>query len=493
MPIDSDVVPNGLLRVRPFSFMLSSRETGSAKLATDAKGENLQMQERVPPRPSMRFPKPQRLLWWLAPKPFDWVSSSLYLGILVISSFKLALRCPCVSQARAIALTVTISLAILALLAIDRLEYHWYGEETPKQAAGILLGIRILLIEGVVQLERFYFLPLNYADILYLIPPYLATLSFGRKIGFWLALLAGVVYIGQETLSSPHWYNNLVSLWTTTLFCFALIFLLAMAQAVSQEKASRRQAEQFLQDLARAHHQLTVYAEQVAELATLKERNRIARDIHDGLGHALTAINVQLEKALLYHEISSQETVEAVRAAKQVAKAALQEVRASVCALRLSQEAFSCTGSMAFLIHQLRMSQFAVDYHTQGDESDFSQEVRLTFYRVAQEAFTNIQKHAHAEKIEVMLQFDEQEACLRIGDNGWGFDPELVEQRVREGTGGYGLQGMRERIALVGGRFSLESFPGQGTSLLVTIPQASLVTHQSEHIHGEKKRDGDEA
>ena len=473
--------------------MLITREAVSAKLATDSKGEYPKMQEMVPPRRSMRFPQQRRLLWWLAPKPFDWVSSSLYLGILVISFFKLGIRCPCVSQVRAIELTVMITVAILALLSIDRLEYRWYGEEAPKRVAIILLVIRILLIEGVVQLEHFYSLPLNYADILYLIPPYLATLSFGHKIGLWVAFLAGVVYVGQETLASLHWYSNLVSLWTASLFCFALVFLLAMARAVSQEKASRMQAEQLLQEVARSHQQLTVYAEQVAELATLKERNRIARDIHDGLGHALMAINVQLEKALVYHEVSSQEAIQAVWAAKQVAKEALQEVRGSVRALRLNQEDFSCVRGMTFLIQQLRTSQFTVDYHTEGDEADFSQQIRMTLYRAAQEAFTNIQKHAHAEKIEVILLFDEQEARLRICDNGWGFNPELVLRKQAEGTDGYGLQGMRERIALVGGHFHLDSSPGYGTHLLVTIPKAGLATHRSERIEAEKNGHDDEA
>ncbi|GHO46955.1 hypothetical protein KSX_51180 [Ktedonospora formicarum] len=359
--------------------------------------------------------------------------------------------------------------------------------------ASILLIIRILLIEGAVQLERFYLLPLNYADILYLIPPYLATLSFGHRIGFWIALLAGGVYFGQETLFSFHWYTNLGSLWTATLFCFALVFLLTMARTVTQEKASRMQAEQLLQEIACSHQQLTVYAEQVAELATLKERNRIARDIHDGLGHSLMAITVQLEKALVYHEVSSQETIQAVRAAKQVAKEALQEVRGSVRALRLNQEDFSCVRGMTFLIQQLYTSQFAVDYHTMGDEADFSQEIRLTLYRVAQEAFTNIQKHAHAEKIEVMLQFDKQEARLQICDNGWGFNPELVQRKVAESTSGYGLQGMRERIALVSGHFHLDSSPGHGTHLLVTLPKAGSATHQSEHIQTEKNGYDDEA
>ncbi|QBD79981.1 sensor histidine kinase [Ktedonosporobacter rubrisoli] len=419
--------------------------------------------------------------WWLAPKPFDWVSSALYLGILAISYFKLFTRCSCIAASEAIGVTVAITLAIVILLSIDRLEYYWFKEETPKRAAITLLVLRILLIEGITQLERFYFVPLNYAIMLYLIPPYLATLYFGARAGYWIALLAGVIYLIKTTLYSAHWYRDLPNLWTSTIFCFGLVFLLAMARVVSQEKASRQRAEQLLGELASSHQQLSLYTEQIAELAAFKERNRIARDIHDGLGHALMAISVQLEKALVYHERNPQEALQAVGAARQVTREALQEVRSSVRTLRLTQDDYSCASSIALLIQHLRISQISVDYYTEGDETNFSREIRNTLYRVAQEGFTNIQKHARASKVEVTLLFAEQEARLRIHDNGGGFEPKLIREQTTEGRGGYGLQGMRERIAQVKGVFHLESKFGRGTTLLVSIP-AQARTHSRENV-----------
>lgn len=433
-------------------------------------------------------------LWWLAPQPFDWVSSALYLSILILVSLKLGMRCPCVSQAAALGLTATITGILLALLAMDRVEYARYGAHTPRKPAIALLLTRMLLIEAVTLLEPLYFVPFNYAVILYLIPPYLATRSFGSRTGTWITLLAGALYVGQETLYSLHpetfslgtttlpvppWYSNPLQIFLTIIFCLALVFLLTMARVVSQEQASRAHAEQLLEELARSHQQLSLYAEQVAELATIKERNRIARDIHDSLGHALIAITVQLEKALVYYEKQPQEAVQAVSAAKGVAKAALGEVRSSVRALRLTPPDFSCAESIALLVQQLRTGQLMVEYSAQGDEAAFPQPTRLTLYRVAQEGFTNIQKHAHAAQVQIDLHFDEQEALLHIHDNGCGFDAVAIGQRAAAGVDGYGLSGMRERLELVGGRLRVESRPGQGTTLLATVPKVQPIAHSS--------------
>src|SRR5947207_5897144 len=105
-----------------------------------------------------------------------------------------------------------------------------------------------------------------------------------------------------------------------------------------REQASRIRAEELLAEVERSHRQLQAYAERVAELATTEERNRVAREIHDGLGHALIAITLQLEKALVYQEKQPGIALQAVSDAKQVAKDALQDVRRSVSVLRAKRE-----------------------------------------------------------------------------------------------------------------------------------------------------------
>lgn len=123
-----------------------------------------------------------------------------------------------------------------------------------------------------------------------------------------------------------------------TLFCFALLSLLSMARAISLEKASRLRVKQLLEEIARSHRQLNIYAEQATELARLQELHRITCDMHENLGHSLAVINVQLEKALLYHEKHLVEAVQAVSDAKQIAGEALQEVRSSRHMLRRTND-----------------------------------------------------------------------------------------------------------------------------------------------------------
>jgi signal transduction histidine kinase len=109
-----------------------------------------------------------------------------------------------------------------------------------------------------------------------------------------------------------------------------------------------------------------------------------------------------------------------------------------------------------------------------GNEETFSRQVLMTLYRVAQEAFTNIQKHAQASCVQVGLHFAGEEASLRICDDGCGFDAAAWLQHPERLEEGYGLRGMRERLELVGGSFHLQSQPGRGTQLSVTVPGTGM-------------------
>ena len=171
---------------------------------------------------------------------------------------------------------------------------------------------------------------------------------FGNKVGYAIAALAIAAYLVPVWLHNSHWYLNPLSAFLVIAFSFAVVFVVLMARVVRLEKAgrireqaSRIRAEELLAEVEHAHRQLQAYAERVAELATTEERNRVAREIHDGLGHALMAINVQLEKALVYYDKQPQEALQAMSDAKRVVKEALQDVRRSVRVLRTEQEAFA--------------------------------------------------------------------------------------------------------------------------------------------------------
>ena len=98
----------------------------------------------------------------------------------------------------------------------------------------------------------------------------------------------------------------------------------------------------------------------------------------------------------------------------------------------------------------------------------------MTLYRAAQEGLTNVYKHAGASQVWITVHLDDRSAHLQIRDNGNGFEPEPVEGLPANRHGQYGLQGIQERLELVGGEMSLESNPTEGTTLIVTIPKQHL-------------------
>jgi signal transduction histidine kinase len=393
------------------------------------------------------------------------MSSLLYIGVLVPFLYSFVTQTgynPALTSWQAVLMIV----AIILLLGVDRLEYRLYGEETPPRAAIFMLAARIALIEVVGWLDQ-----IQYSPFLYLIVPFLACLYFGEIVGYCLAILAEIAYFIEHFHYSAEWLSNGTELHYLVLFTLGLVLVITIARVVNKEKASRTRAEELLAELEVSHQQLKDYAGQVAELATTRERNRLARDIHDSLGHYLTVINVQLEKALAFRAKKPREADQAVSDAKQLASEALQDVRRSVSALRATEELPELIPSLAALVERMRSNYCSVELHIEGSEDGFSKPGLLTLYRAAQEGLTNIQKHARASHAWIELHFGEQEATLSLRDNGRGFDP-LGQQHLQPGReGGYGLQGLQERLELVGGSLKVESAPGAGTSLRVTVPR----------------------
>src|SRR5258708_4858100 len=405
--------------------------------------------------------------WWLVPRPFALMSSLLYIGVLVPFLYSFVPQTgynPALTSWQAVLMIVTIVL----LLGVDRLEYRLYGEETRPRAAIFMMAARIALIEVVTWLDK-----IQYSPFLYLIVPFLACLYFGEIVGYCLAILAEIAYFIEHFYYSAEWLSNGTELHYLVLFTVGLVLVITIARVVNKEKASRARAEELLAELEVSHQQLKDYAGQVAELATTRERNRLARDIHDSLGHYLAVINVQLEKALAFRAKKPREADQAVSDAKQLASEALQDVRRSVSALRATEELPELIPSLATLAERVRSDHCLVELHIEGSEDGFSKPGLLTLYRAAQEGLTNIQKHAGASHAWIELHFGEQEATLSLRDNGHGFDP-LGQQHLQPGReGGYGLQGLQERLELVGGSLKVESVPVAGTSLRVTVPKNS--------------------
>ncbi|MFP4300245.1 MAG: sensor histidine kinase, partial [Spirulinaceae cyanobacterium] len=232
---------------------------------------------------------------------------------------------------------------------------------------------------------------------------------------------------------------------STSIFIAAnfLIILLCMT-AIAERKSRLREA---------------ALAQEVEILAADLERTRIARDIHDSLGHTLTALDVQLELAKALYERQSEGLQQALETTKTLASQALQEVRRSVATLR--EECFDLNEALTHLIHTFQQNH-NLTIHSKIDLPELPLQTSHQLYCIIKEGLENIRRHSQANAIQLQGEMKLEEVIITLKDDGIGFD-------LSQPISGFGLQGMQERSHLIGGEFALESSPGQGTTIQIKI------------------------
>ncbi|BAY87556.1 histidine kinase [Calothrix parasitica NIES-267] len=245
------------------------------------------------------------------------------------------------------------------------------------------------------------------------------------------------------------------------LFSFILLFVLLLVNAVISERENK-------QKLVLAHEQLRQYVLRIEDQATLQERSRIAREIHDSIGHSLTAQSIQLENALLFVDSNIDKAKSFLVQGKNMGANALKEVRFSVSALRSDPLKGK---SLEFAIKDL-FQEFQLQFKNQPKfdlqvNQILSPEVKLAIYRIIQEALTNISKHSDADSVIIEIKTIDNSLYLNIQDNGVGFNP-------KQNTTGFGLQSMRDRANALGGKFYLNSKPREGCSIMMFLPLSGL-------------------
>ncbi len=249
------------------------------------------------------------------------------------------------------------------------------------------------------------------------------------------------------------------------LFSLTLVFALLLINALIAERQSREQLEETHDQLADTLAQLRQYAVRIEDQATLQERNRIAREIHDGLGHTLAAQTIQINNALLFWS-DQDKALTFLKQAKQLGSDALLEVRKSVSVLRSNPlQGQSLETAIDTLLQSFQhMTEITVS-KTIHLPTPLPSDVNTTLYRIVQESLTNIHKHAQATRVSVGLHQHAGLTHLSIEDNGKGFYP-------TQNTTGFGLQGMRERAIALGGQFAIQSHPENGCRVSIVLPFA---------------------
>ena len=193
------------------------------------------------------------------------------------------------------------------------------------------------------------------------------------------------------------------------------------------------------------------------------ERRRLARELHDETGQALTSILLGLKG--LEERMDDSESREAAEELRELVVSTLQDVRRLAVELRPSAlDDFGLVAALERLTGSFaEQTGIAVDFQTALAEERLPEEVETAIYRIVQESLTNVVKHARARRVSILLARKDGAVKAVVEDDGQGFDP-------AEQTGGSGLVGMRERLALLGGRLAVESAPDRGTTVAAEVP-----------------------
>jgi signal transduction histidine kinase len=276
----------------------------------------------------------------------------------------------------------------------------------------------------------------------------------------WIA--AFVLITGAFGLYRWGWPDGMVAF---LLYSGGYAMFGIFADALARADAARRESQALLAELQDAHSQLQEYAARVEELAVVEERNRLAREMHDTLGHRLTVAAVQLEGAQRLCDRDPERAAGMVGTVRDEVREALGELRSTVATLRTPIEAdLQLLSSLSRLAAHFEQAAGVTVHQAVPEEMPSLPDThRLALYRAAQEALTNVQRHAGAEQVWLVLTAHEGSVTLLVSDDGRGL-PLSGEQT------GFGLRGLRERAAQLDGELHVEPRPGGGTQVSFRLP-----------------------
>jgi signal transduction histidine kinase len=269
-----------------------------------------------------------------------------------------------------------------------------------------------------------------------------AVMRLPRRLALGVIIpIIGIVEIGILADSKERF---LVFSWTAVAYAFMFV----IGHLVRLSENHQIQAQALLDEEERTRLARN-------EAAALDERGRIARELHDVLAHSLSALSVELEGARLLaldRDVDA-DVIAAIGRAHRHAAAGLDEARAAIKALR--GDMVPGPDKLEGLLEDMRASGIDCTLEIKGEERRLPSEAALAVFRTAQEALTNVRKHAEeAERVEIRLEYDPDGVQLIVTDSaGDGAEPRVPQPAALAGAGaGYGVSGMRERAELIGGR-----------------------------------------
>lgn len=248
--------------------------------------------------------------------------------------------------------------------------------------------------------------------------------------------------------------NNSYGIWIWVSQVISVLFFMAFINLLIH---SNRERGRLINELKHAQKQLEEARQKDAELAALRERERLARDLHDILGHNLAAVSVQLEAIQRLYRVDPVEASQRIDELKKLTRASMEDLRRSLAGLRtpgLSERPLDIAAE-SLCVEFAQRTGLEVTCRVSPKIAKLSPVLAEALWRVLQEALTNIEKHAQARKVTVLLEMEGDRVSLEVCDDGRG----IVDSEAASANR-YGLRGMRERIEGLGGRLEISNQPG---------------------------------
>lgn len=302
--------------------------------------------------------------------------------------------------------------------------------------------------------------------------------SIWYGLGGGLATLGLLTWTLQDSMNAERLSSVLLG------FGGAIAFVLIFSIIYRREAHWRAQSERLREQLAVSNLQLRLHAEQVEELAATRERNRLARELHDGLGHYLTAIHVQLEAARALLHKSPDAALNGITRAQLLSRQGLADVRQSVSLLR--EDAAEGEPGLAELLQTIigtfRTDEQPVEFNVHGELPPVAETTRHALRRVLQEALSNVHHHAGGSRTTVRLSHIGSELQLDVRDDGSASTPPFLpssvfgkgapresDQQPSPDRSPLGLLSVRERVEALGGTLVVDKNE-RGFHLEVRVP-----------------------
>jgi signal transduction histidine kinase len=257
--------------------------------------------------------------------------------------------------------------------------------------------------------------------------------------------------------SNTTWLLGTLAVWA--MLVVFMLFINHLTEA-SQERG------QLIAELQAAKNELELAQQREAELAVLRERERLARDLHDSLGHALVALSVQLEAIQRLYRVDPEQASDQVDEMKALTRSSMDALRRSIAGLRAPslEDRPLRPALQALCVDFAQRTGLEVTCQIDQAADDLRPATAEALWRITQEALTNVEKHAQARSVGVSLEYEPDSVTLHVVDDGVGL-PAGAESLPNR----FGLRGMRERVEGLGGTLALDG-GASGTAVTASLP-----------------------